>query len=298
MNVPVTKALLLALTLSAVSCGPRLPAGSTSRTISFAGARYSYILHTPKIISANPALLLVLHGLKGDGAGIQRRTRGVFEQLANRDGFIVAYPDAQRDAWNSGHRYAKSDADDVKFLSALIDALSAEFHIDPNRIFVTGFSNGASMTYRLACERPDKIAAIAPVGGGLAERLMRDCAAAATRPMPLLLIHGTADEISSFDDGELEGNLQYWIRRNGCALSPMRTWLPDTMKDGTRTRVDSFGACARGADVVMYAVEGGGHHWPGGDEKLTARNGREIRDFDAAIVIWEFFNKHPMPATE
>jgi polyhydroxybutyrate depolymerase len=116
--------------------------------------------------------------------------------------------------------------------------------------------------------------------------------------MPLLLIHGTADEINSFDDGELEGNLQYWIRRNGCALSATRTWLPDTTKDGTRTRADSFGGCARGADVVMYAVEGGGHHWPGGDEKLSARNGREIRDFDAAIVIWEFFNKHPMPATE
>ena len=131
MIAPVTKALLLALMLLAVSCGPTLPAGSTSRTISFAGARYSYILHTPKIISSNPALLLVLHGLKGDGAGLQRRTRGVFEQLANRDGFIVAYPDAQHDAWNSGHRYAKSDADDVNFLSALIDALSAEFHVDP-----------------------------------------------------------------------------------------------------------------------------------------------------------------------
>ncbi len=77
----------------------------------------------------------------------------------------------------------ETDADDVRFLSALIDALSAEFHIDPSRIFVTGFANGAAMTYRLACERPGKIAAIAPVGGGLAERLMRDRAAAATRPM-------------------------------------------------------------------------------------------------------------------
>ena len=116
--------------------------------------------------------------------------------------------------------------------------------------------------------RPDKIAALAPVGGGLAERLMRDCAAAATRPMPLLLIHGTADEINPFDDGELEGNLQYWIRRNGCALSATRTWLPDNAQDDTRTRVETFGGCAQGADVVLYAVEGGGHHWPGGNETL------------------------------
>lgn len=294
----LSRTFLFALLVSATACQPALPAGSSARTLSFAGTRHSYVLHRPTSKSPDPALVVVLHGINGSGAGIQRRTRGTFDKLANRDGFIVAYPDAQNGVWNAGHTYEKSDTDDVQYLSALIDTLSSEFHIDPKRIFVTGFSNGASMTYRIACERPDRIAAIAPVGGGLAEKLMRGCAAASNRPVPLLLIHGTADQINRFDDGELEGNVQYWIRRNGCSLTATRTWLTDTIKDGTRTRVEAFDGCAHGADVLMYAVEGGGHHWPGGDEPPRRDNGREIRDFDAGIVIWDFFNKHPMPATE
>jgi polyhydroxybutyrate depolymerase len=142
------------------------------------------------------------------------------------------------------------------------------------------------MTYRLACERPDKIAAIAPVGGGLADRLMRLCAAASRRPIPLLVMRGTADEVNRFDDGELEGNVQYWIRRNGCTLSPVVTRLPDLdPDDGTRTRVESYENCQDGANVTLYAIEGCGHHWPGGDEPWRFGNGQECRDFDAGVHI-------------
>jgi polyhydroxybutyrate depolymerase len=122
---------------------------------------------------------------------------------------------------------------------------------------VTGFSNGASMTYRLACERPDRIAAIAPVSGGLAEALMPACAERSGRPIPLALFHGTADPEVRFDSGELEGNLAYWIRRNGCAPNGTSTYLPDADPgDGTRTRVERHGGCRAGADVILYAIEG------------------------------------------
>jgi polyhydroxybutyrate depolymerase len=127
---------------------------------------------------------------------------------------------------------------------------------------------------------------------------MPACAAASHRPIPLLAIHGTADPIVPFDSGELEGNLAYWVRRNGCATSPTVAHLPDTdPNDGTRTRVESYADCQDGADVVLYAIEGGGHRWPGGDEPIfLAPHGRTSRDFDGATVIWDFLKAHPKPA--
>jgi polyhydroxybutyrate depolymerase len=83
-----------------------------------------------------------------------------------------------------------------------------------------------------------------------------------------------------FDSGELEGNVQYWIRRNGCTLTPVVTRLPDVdPTDGARTRVESYGSCKDGADGALYAIEGGGHHWPGGDQPLSGM-GNFSRDFD------------------
>jgi polyhydroxybutyrate depolymerase len=152
------------------------------------------------------------------------------------------------------------------------------------------------MAYRLACERSDLVAAVAPVAGGLAQEMMPRCPAGETRPTPLLLIHGTADPINRFDDGELEGNLWQWVERNGCRRPPELRYLPDTApNDGTRTRVESYRNCRAGAEVTLYAVERGGHHWPGGDAPWGWRNnGREIRDFDAGAHVWDFFRRHPM----
>ena len=267
-----------------------------SRTFSFGGASRTYVVYAPKVKLSKPALVLVLHGLYGDGASIDLRTKRTFDTLADRDGFVVAYPDALAGEWNTGHPGEPANTDDVGFLSALIDTLAAEFDVDPKRVYVTGLSKGAAMTYRLACERPNKITAIAPVAGGLSEGLMRSCAEASRRPIPLLVMHGTADPIVPFDSGELEGNVQYWIRRNGCTLTPVVTRLPDVdPTDGARTRVESYGNCKDGADVALYAIEGGGHHWPGGDQPLRLGMGNFSRDFDAGVLIWNFFKQHPMP---
>lgn len=268
---------------------------ATPHAFNHQGLSRSYRVYAPRTPISRPALVLVLHGWQGSSAEIERRTRFRFDRLADRDGFVVAYPDALGGQWHSGHAGETATSDDVGFLSALIDALTTTYRVDPKRIYITGFSNGASMTYRLACERPGRIAAIAPVSGGLAESLMRDCAARSQRPIPLMLIHGTADPVVRFDSGELEGNLAYWIRRNGCALRPGVTHLPDAdPRDGTRTRIEHYSGCKEDADVTLYAVEGGGHHWPGGDEPFRLEDrGATARDFDAADAIWSFLNAHP-----
>jgi polyhydroxybutyrate depolymerase len=101
----------------------------------------------------------------------------------------------------------------------------------------------------------------------------------------------------AFDSGEREGNLAYWVRRNGCATTSTGSYLPDLDPgDGTRTRVDRYAGCKDGADVVFYAIEGGGHHWPGGDEPVRLQpRGKVPRDFDGADVVWAFLKAHPRP---
>ena len=273
----------------------RVPSGASVRSFSFAGTSRSYTIYAPSKRS-KPALVVVLHGWKGNSVGMERRTNRTFDSLADRDGFVVVYPDALGGQWNAGHPWEADDKDDVGFLSALIAMLATEFDVDPKRVYATGLSNGASMAFRLACERPNTIAALAPVAGGLALGRMQNCADTSRRPIPLITMHGTADPISPFDDGELEGNLAYWVRRNVCTLTPTVTRVPDAdPSDGTRTRVETYGGCKDGADVVLYAIEGCGHHWPGGDEPWRWGNGKECRDFDAGLVIWDFFKRHPAP---
>lgn len=301
MKLTLLKAGLAGLTAAAslTAClpAPPTPPRAVEHGLRFGGTSRTYRVHAPAVRPPAPALVLVLHGWKGSGAAMERRMRYQFNRLADRDGFIIAYPDALSGQWHSGHPGESVTSDDVGFLSALIDTLSTDYAVDPRRVYVTGFSNGASMTYRLACERPDRIAAIAPVSGGLASGLMPGCAARSRRPVPLLLIHGTADPVVRFDSGEREGNLAYWVRRNGCATTPTSVYLPETdPRDGTRTRMDTYPGCEDAADVIQYAIEGGGHHWPGGDEPVRLEpRGPVPRDFDGADVVWRFLKTHPQP---
>ena len=192
---------------------------------------------------------------------------------------------------SAGHPGETSE-DDVGFLAALVASLSKELGVDPKRVFATGFSNGAAMVYRLACERPELVAAIAPVSGALSQTIPHVQRAA--RRVPLLSMHGTADTTVPYDSGERAQNVADWVRRNGCAKQPVVTRAPDVdPSDGATARIERYMGCADGADVVRYAIEGGGHTWPGtGPQRPSA--GNACRDFEAGVVIWEFFAAHPM----
>ena len=144
--------------------------------------------------------MLVLHGMGGSSEAIERRTSRSFDRLADRDGAVIVYPDAlgAPSRWSDGwgtRGIAAGVPDDVGFLAAIIERLVRDEGVDPKRVFAAGLSNGASMVYRLACDRPDLIAAIAPVSGGMALDIMRRCTTG--RPIPLLAMHGTEDPIVS-----------------------------------------------------------------------------------------------------
>jgi len=319
---PVFFFLVLLLSLSNFSCGRgggHLP-GQTgtniavydySSSILSGGLQRSYTVHIGSSYDkATPTLLLiVLHGGGGTGQGMVKLTG--FNAIADRESFIVVYPDGFEKHWNDGRgvqwEAQTENVDDVGFISALIDHLSDELNIDASRIYVTGISNGGMMSHRLGCELSQKIAAIAPVASNIPVNMASIWAP--SRPVPVLIINGTDDPLERWDGGEIRlgrntfgvvlsvaDTVKFWVDKDQCSASPTITQLPDKdPSDGTTVRKEVYGGCQDGAEVVLYAIEGGGHTWPGGLQYLPAVIiGKTSRDFDASEVIWQFFKEHPM----
>ncbi len=163
-----------------------------------AGRVRSYTLHVPTGLDAGRPLAMVLafHGGLGTAAYMPALTG--FSRTADREGFLVAYPNgsgALEDrlfTWNGGTccgYSSRENVDDVGFVRAVIDDIAAHFPLDPRRIYATGISNGGILSYRLACELSDRIAAIGPVAG---TQNFPGCAPSA--PVAVVHFHGTADQ--------------------------------------------------------------------------------------------------------
>jgi len=280
-------------------------------SITYGGLERSYRIHTPPSYDKmNPLpLLIALHGGGGTGKKMEELTLGGFNKLSDREGFIVVYPDGIEKHWNDGrenvsYRAHREKVDDVGFLSALIDALMKERNIDRNRIYVTGISNGAMMSFRLACELSQKITAIAPVAGAMPENLPFQCSP--SRRIQVLMISNTNDRLVPWEGGDIRfirktfgralsvpETVKYWVNHNQCSSSPAVSMEPDRdPKDGTRVRQEVYGSCGEGTRVILYAIEGGGHTWPGGHQYLPEwMIGKTSRDIDANEVIWNFFKE-------
>lgn len=286
---------------------------SEARSMSFGGRERAFRIHVPSLrdwVTPVP-LVFVLHGGGGTGEGMERLTLGGFNQLADRDGFVVVYPDGVERHWNDGrgnqqYRAQRENVDDVGFFAALIGHLSQTLPIDRRRVYATGISNGGLMSLRLSRELADRIAAIAPVAASMSEQItqMRDPA----RPIAVLLIAGTKDPLVPYGGGEIgfergrkvgrvvsvPETIRYWVTFNQCPPGPVVAMEPDRdPQDVTRVRREAHGPCREGTEVILYAIEGGGHTWPGGQQYLPARIvGRTSKDIDANEVIWSFFKRH------
>ncbi len=290
-----------------VAAAPAGGPATVGRTIRIGTLERRYLLHTPGAYPrGGPAgLAFVLHGGGGTGRSMERMTG--FNDLADREGFVAVYPDAVERNWNDGRddpniRSQREHVDDVGFISALITLLTREFGIDPRRVYATGISNGAFMSQRLAVELSDRIVAVAPVVGGMAPRLRERTP---NTPVSVLVMNGTDDPLVPYRGGAVARNrgetlgvaeiVRFWVTRNRCVDRPEVAFLPDRdPADGTRVRRSVYAACAGKTEVVLYAVEGGGHTWPSGPQYLpVAIIGRTSRDIDATRVIWEFFAAHP-----
>ena len=276
--------------------GHRPPAGDAGepRSLVIDGDSRRYYLHLPPGWRRDhPApLVLVFHAGGGRARDIAPHTG--FSRAADREGFVVAYPQGLRGRWNDGRGFPTATHDDVGFVRALLDTLGRELAIDPKRVYATGISNGAMFVYRLACDLPGTFAAIAPVAGGFPAELAPACGHVA--PVSVLAFQGTADPLMPYLGGgagqrrvlSAERSVGFWATLAGCTGTPVTTDEPDRAADGTRVRHTTYLGCREGRAVELYTIEGGGHTWPGGPT-AGRRVGRVSREIDATAVIGGFF---------
>jgi len=289
---------------------PELPGQLRSGALQHDGLRRTYSYYLPARRQASPALVLVFHGSQGDAAQARAVYAYAFDTLAEQHGFIVVYPEGHERHFNDCRRagpYAANtlDIDDVGFVRALVAHFAGTYGVDPAAVFATGLSNGGQMALRLALEAPELVAAVAPVAASMPVPGNLDCTPAG-RPVPVLLMNGTADPMNPYnggtvalyglwgDRGEVLSSLdtvRYWAELAGHDGGPAEATLPDVDPgDDSTVLVRSWTAPGR-APVALYEVRGGGHGVPEPALRMPRLLGGSNRDISAAAVMWEFFRQ-------
>jgi polyhydroxybutyrate depolymerase len=215
---------------------PKLTHSIHRETIKVGDRNRSFLAYMPSDLPPGSPLVIVLHGSLMDGDLMRRWTGYEFDRLANERKFAVLYPDGYKHNWNDCRKRARYPAkleniDDVGFLQALIAHLHSEAGIDPERVYLFGYSNGGSMAIRMALEHPDEIAAITAVSVSLPVPDDSSCPAGG-RASPMMVIDGTSDPINPFDGGTVS---LFGFASRGRSLSAMQSLQAIAKGDGVNT---------------------------------------------------------------
>ncbi|MFT3948095.1 MAG: PHB depolymerase family esterase [Agriterribacter sp.] len=271
-----------------------------SGSIKTDGIDRAYTLNLPPgyYESSGFSLVIAMHG--GGGSSSQFENTSKLTEKADAAGFIVVYPEGTGaiNTWNAGAccgSAVTNKIDDVTFISRLIDHLLANYKINPKKVYATGHSNGGMMSYRLACELSDKIAAIAPNSCTMV--VNDDCTP--SRPVPVLHMHSKLDENVVYTGGygkgisgvycpPLDSVLNVWSVNNGC------TAPAQVMISNSRYTFKKWDQCSNNSSVHYYLTEDGGHAWPGG---LPSTPNADIpsSSINANDLLWEFFQQYQLP---
>jgi polyhydroxybutyrate depolymerase len=274
-------------------------AQTTVESLLHGGVQRSYRLHLPPNYTGATAVPLVfnLHGYTSNA--LQQEFYSGMNAIADTAGFILVFPDGLNNSWNSGFQPPYyGGTDDVSFLSVLIDSLQASYNIDPARVYSCGMSNGGFMSYRLACDLEDRIAAIASVTGSMTTLQLNNCQC--TRPVPVFEIHGTADAtvpyLTSGLSMGIDSVMGYWSAQNNCTAPIQYDTLPNvSIIDLSTVTTQTHGGCDANSEVLLYKIENGGHTWPGAVFQIPGAVTNQ--DINASLEIWKFFSRfvHPNP---
>jgi polyhydroxybutyrate depolymerase len=256
-------------------------------SLTVGGVARDYLVMRPSAVTSGAPLLILLHPRYTSPAQMANLTK--VANFQGTLGFWVALPystAAENTQWHSDPR--TDPADDVQFVSALIDALVAQ-GVDAGRVYAAGYSEGGMMSERLACELPAKIAAFGLDAATLLTDATTYCHPSIQRPK--LYILGTADTIVPYDGGRVglmsaAQTLGFWSgsAQQGCA-GTTASMLPTVVNDGTTVQLTDYSGCAAGGDLRLYTVYNGGHAWPNG---LTQSAGKTTQNLDATGIIWSF----------
>jgi polyhydroxybutyrate depolymerase len=310
--------LAISFVLSACAGGRRespvetaLAAGDHEVTLAHGGRSRAYIVHVPPRLGSSAAVVLAFHGGGGEAAGFQ--SYAGLDAVADREGFVVVYPygngvlPRRLLTWNAGDCCGfalNQQIDDVGFAVALLDDLAERVPLDPARVYATGHSNGAMMAYRLATERSDRFAAVAPVAGAMSVD------GPPSRAVAVLHIHSVDDPRALYEGGlgppfpgtdvrsqhrPVESSLAAWVRQNGCTGEPRvaetRTGAPRTVNEGQTATLLTWDRCSSGRPVAHWKLTGVGHSWPGNEvsELREELSGAPTTLISAAEEAWRFF---------
>lgn len=291
-------------TTPAIPVGCQHPSGSGTLSLKVDGVTRSVIVKVPATNANLPkALVLNLHG--SASTALEQEEFTGMDATADADGFIVAYPqaviaDGTGFDWNipgvalvGGRAVPAHSPSDVKFIKKLVGILEAKYCVDARKVYATGFSGGAREVSQLACDDATLFAAVAPVSG-----LRHPTPCRASRPVPIIAFHGTADPIDPF-----AGNGQaYWTYSVATAAKDWgrqdRCSKVHTSHPTHDVTLVTHGACSQGVVVELYEVGGEGHEWPSGPSlpaAFTSVLGPQSDAVNANQLMWSFFENYRLP---
>ena len=254
------------------------------------GLDRDYYIYIPDSITIDAPLLFILHGYGSDANAIMNSSQ--FNLIADEHGFMVCYPQGTEDNWNNRQWfsgwYSNDPVDDVGFLMALAQHIQTEFNLGTEKTFCTGMSNGADMSYRLACEASSVFKAVASVAGCMFEWAINSCSP--DNPIPVFEIHGTNDNITLWEGDAyyyygayvgVETTFEFWSQLNVTTESIIDTFPNLDTQDGSYVISHKNINGINNNEVWLYEVVNGGHHWPGAYGNM---------DISASDEIWFFFN--------
>jgi polyhydroxybutyrate depolymerase len=284
------RALVLVLILALSACGaaeepvaapasaapsPVQPGPGTHQlSLDSGGQRRTFLLHAPPGYQPGQRLPLVvaLHFFPGDGTGMQQLTG--LDALADKENFLVAYPDGLNGGFNA--LICCGTEKDVEFVTAVVEHARTTWNADPDRVYATGISNGADMSFKLAVEASGTFAAVGVVSGGFGGPNAAKPDYRPSDPVSVVTIYGRNDQYF----GAFEEGLDTWRERLKCTGG-----AEQTKKSYTHTA----SRCADGSVVEAYVMSDMGHSWPGASKGQMA-------DPDAGLtatdVVWKFFETH------
>lgn len=292
------------------------------KTFTHEGTERAYRIHIPAAVAKSESPVPLVFCFHGGGGNAEQSSKMGWTPLADKESFLVVYPEGLNKHWNDGRnakKFVEQDAkiDDVAFVVALLEKLEKEFLIDPKRIFVTGASNGGFMSQRLAIEASDRFAAAGVIIAGIPKPFVTgQKPLSPAHPISVLMMNGTADPLVPYEGGPItvdfaprlkrsaatenergetsstDEAIALWLKHNGLEeIQPLVENLPDKdTADGCTVEKSSWHDGPDGTSVVLYKVIGGGHTWPGGSQYLPERIiEKTCQDFDGLQAIWEFF---------
>jgi len=275
------------------------------------GARWAYYVHEYKqywpvakilvndvereyhfFIPSNPSdgplsLVAILPG--GSAGPWLFPQQGLFEELAEEEGIVLAYLIGQRLPHNEGAWQLNTDAQsmqDIDYITAVIDDISASQTVDPSAVYAIGYSLGSMFSYELACQMSTRFAAIASFAGTMPVAA-KSCEP--ERNVPIMHIHGVEDPIIAYSNTwdwkswdsvgtmrDIPSLVQYWEDKYNCQN------MSETESD-TSTHI-VHDQCDQDARFEHHRIEAGTHEWP-----------ENINGVSTHSVIWSFLGSYSMP---